>query len=93
MVKQDSGELREIAGIIEAHASEFNTARDEMFQEMATQLTTEDESSAWWGPQAMAFLQNFQAKEPDFENAYNNIVSMAENLTEQAIAWENFENV
>lgn len=92
-VSQNSEELIQDASYIRDMAATFATQYEQLFQEMEANLSAEpNESIAWWGPQAGAFLKNFNSKEEDFKNAYNNIINMATNLEEQARAWDSFEN-
>jgi len=92
-VRQDGDELLAIASDIEAYADEFRNRGREIFDEMSTRLGLDETSNkAWWGPQAELFLNEFKKKETEFTNAYNNIVSMSENLRSQAEAWNTFEN-
>lgn len=91
-VSQDSDALRKDAEYIREMANKFQSQYTKLFDEMTTNLKADvDSSAAWWGPQAQLFLENFNKKEMDFKNAYNNIVNMAENLEEQAQAWDTFE--
>jgi cytochrome c556 len=93
-VSQDSDLLRGDADAIRTYADNFKKQYENLFSEMEANLKAEaDESVAWWGPQAGLFLENFKAKEEDFINAYNNITNMAQNLEEQADAWDAFEGV
>lgn len=93
IVSQNSSTMIAIAQEIESRANEYLARKNEIFDEMRTKLAAEESgTSAWWGPQAALFLENFEKKEQVFENAYKNIVSMANNLEAQARAWENFEN-
>lgn len=92
-VSQDSEALRQDAAYIEDMAMNFQTQYTNLFEEMDKNLSAEaNESVAWWGPQAGLFLSNFNKKQEDFKNAYQNIVNMARNLEEQADAWDSFEN-
>lgn len=91
-VSQDSQALREDASYIEQMASNFQTQYNNLFEEMDNNLSAEaNEAIAWWGPQAGLFLQNFNQKKDEFESAHKNIVNMANNLVEQADAWDRFE--
>ncbi len=92
-VSQDSDALRQDAAYIEEKASNFLNQYTNLFEEMDKNLSAEaNEAIAWWGPQAGVFLANFNKKQDDFKNAYQNIVNMASNLEEQAQAWDSFEN-
>lgn len=92
-VSQDSGKLKQIAEYIDGEAIKFQQTYNALFDEVAKQLTeSQSDASAWWGPQALAFLEAFNAKKTDFENAMKNITSMSQNLSDQANAWEAFEN-
>ena len=91
-VRQDGDALVAIAEEIENAADNFNKAKQAIFDEMDLRLgATEDENKAWWGPLSKVFLDNFNKKEEDFNTAYKNIASMAQNLNEQAEAWSAFE--
>ena len=92
MVYQDSGEMRSIADDIDTKAAQLDKTASEIFEKMEEKLTADEAAgSAWFGPQAQAFLEEFEKKKPDFENASKNIRSESENLKSQAQAWENFE--
>jgi hypothetical protein len=93
-VSQDSEALRKDADDILTFADNFKAQYEELFSEMEANLKADaDESVAWWGPQAGAFLENFKAKKDEFNKAYSNITSMSDNLTSQADAWDAFEQV
>ena len=92
-VSQDSEALRQDANYINEMAETFKSQYEQLFQEMEANLSADaNESIAWWGPQAGLFLNNFNKKKEDFNNAYKNVTSMATNLEEQAQAWDTFEN-
>ena len=92
-VSQDSEALRQDANYINEMAETFKSQYEQLFQEMEANLSADaNESIAWWGPQAGLFLNNFNKKKDDFNNAYKNVTSMATNLEEQAQAWDTFEN-
>ena len=92
-VSQDSDALRKDADYINTSADTFQKQYTDLFQLMSDNLKADaDESAAWWGPQAALFLENFNKKEVDFQTAEKNIRNMAENLSEQADAWDAFEN-
>lgn len=93
-VSQDSGQLKEIASEIQNYANTFKEYTDGITEMMEKQLgETEGAGVSWYGPNAVAFLENYKQKCPnEFAMAYSNIVSLATNLEEQASAWEAFEN-
>lgn len=92
-VSQDSQAMKDLANEISNDANDFLARKNEIFDEMRTKLGAEETNTTiWWGPQAALFLENFEKKEQVFDNAYKNIVSMANNLEAQANAWERFEN-
>ena len=83
----------DMANHINEMAETFKSQYEQLFQEMEANLSADaNESIAWWGPQAGLFLNNFNKKKEDFNNAYKNVTSMATNLEEQAQAWDTFEN-
>lgn len=92
-VSQDSGRLREIATEIEDMANTFKGHTDFITDQLKESIGAEEnEQTCWYGPNAAAFLENYDKKCPaEFELAYNNIISMAGNLESQAESWEKFE--
>lgn len=94
IVSQDSGELRQDAEFISSMGTTFQKQYEELFQEMDANISgAAKDGIAWWGPQAELFLNTFNEKKAVFENAYKNINSMANNLEQQADAWDAFERV
>lgn len=94
VVSQDSRELRLEADYISRMGNVFQKQYEELFQEMESNISeAAKDDIAWWGPQAGLFLKNFNDKKAVFEQAHKNINSMAENLEQQADAWDAFENV
>lgn len=92
-VYQDSGALRDAAGEIHAGATDFSKLYNEVFTEVAKRIQGAEASGvAWWGPQASAFVQEFNTKKDIFATAEKNIRAMADNLEDQAAAWDSFEN-
>lgn len=92
-VSQDSAAMKKVAEDLTREADEYKGLCDQLFTLVGQGLgATDDGQKAWFGPNSAAFLANFKKKEPDFENAHKNIVSLAKNLHEQAEAWANFEN-
>ncbi len=92
-VSQDSEAIREVAEDIKANAKSYKKTYEEIFTLMSEKITeAKAASSAWWGPNAKAFYDEFEKKRIDFENAYKNLSAMASNLEEQANAWDSFEN-
>ena len=99
-VSQDSGKLREIAAEIKEYAEQFlgytgGPGADDGITAVLNKQFGESEGPgvSWYGPNAVTFLSDYNAKCPDeFLAAYNNIISLANNLEEQAAAWETFEN-
>lgn len=91
VVRQDSTALRNIAQTIETTAEEFKHEKEMLFEKMQNEIGNDPGHVAWYGPQAEVFIQNFNAKEQDFVNAYNNMISIANNLREQANSWDRFE--
>ena len=92
-VSQDSGQLREIVEEIRALAAQFKSYTDDITTVLEKQVgESEGAGVSWYGPNAVAFLDNYKQKCPnEFTIAYNNIVSLSNNLEEQANAWETFE--
>ena len=93
-VEQDSGQLREIAAEINDYASRIQQNTKMIVDAMNNRLGAEkSEKLFWYGPNADAFLKDFNNKYPDkFDAAYNNVTSMATNLESQAEQWEAFES-
>ncbi len=92
-VKQDSESLRQDATYISDMADEFKVKYEQLFEVMGRNLSADaNENIAWWGPQAKAFLNQFNTKEDTFKQAYLNICNMADNLVQQADAWDTFED-
>ena len=92
-VSQDSGQLREIVEEIRTLAAQFKSYTDSMTETLEKQIgESEGAGVSWYGPNAVAFLENYKQKCPaEFTTAYDNIVSLPNNLEEQANAWETFE--
>ena len=59
---------------------------------MQNEIGSDAGHTAGYGPQAEEFITSFNAKEEDFTNAYNNMMSIANNLREQANSWDRFEH-
>ena len=90
---QDSGEMKNIAEEIRSNAAAFDRTRAQIFNALDYNIGEAESHNAWYGPQAEAFYQNFKAKEKEFVSAYNNIISIANNLESQAQGWDRFEGV
>lgn len=92
-VEQDSASLRSIAEEIRGYAAKIHSDTGLIEAAMDNRLSeAPGDSFFWYGPKAGQFKTDFQAKYPEkFANAYNNIISMAENLESQAQQWETFE--
>lgn len=92
-VRQDGERLLEIAEEIRANGDSFKSMYQSIFDEMDTRLGAEESGSrAWWGPQATRFNEAFGKKIEEFEKAFTNITEMADNLENQANAWNTFES-
>ena len=93
-VEQDSGALRNIAAEINGYATEIRNCTELINAAMKNRINaSQGDSYFWYGPKAGEFVTDYKNKYPEkFDNAYNNIVSMANNLESQAETWERFES-
>ena len=93
-VSQNSGELRKIASEIANIATTFSQATEALNTIIEKSIGESAGAGVqWYGPNAVAFLDNYKEKCPDeFTTAYNNIMSMSNNVESQAESWEKFES-
>ena len=92
-VEQDSAALRSIAEEIRGYAQAIQQDTNLINNAMNNRLgADQNDNYFWYGPNANAFLTDYNSKYPTkFDNAYSNIISLAENLESQAQQWETFE--
>ena len=93
-VSQDSARLKKLAEAIEGYAATFKASTDTLNEIINKSFKESDGPGVqWYGPNALKTLEEYNDKCPaEFETAYDNIMSMAENLKSQAESWEAFEN-
>ncbi len=91
-IKQDSEALKKIAEEIRDLGRRFNTERDAFFNAVKAEIGEDETHKTWYGPNAKKFIDEFEKAGLEFDKAYANIMSMADNLDEQANAWQSFES-
>jgi hypothetical protein len=90
-IKQDSEALMRIAEDIRDLATGFAQVRDTFFEVVHNQIGEDETHTTWYGPNANKFITEFDKTAEEFNKAYGNIISMANNLESQANAWNAFE--
>ena len=90
-LKQDYGAMYQIADEIQSKAQDYWKLKEELYQEFNSQLGDGD-AAAWGGNRARVLLDKLKKEELTFEEVRSKIEHLADNLNEQARAWDRFEN-
>lgn len=90
-VRQDYSAMYQISEDIQSKAQDYWKLKEELYQEFNSQLGDGD-AAAWSGERARVLLDKLKKEELTFEEVRSKIEHLADNLNEQARAWDRFEN-
>lgn len=90
-VRQDYSAMYQISEDIQSKAQDYWKLKEELYQEFNSQLG-DGEAAAWGGNRARVLLDKLKKEELTFEEVRSKIEHLADNLNEQARAWDRFEN-
>ena len=90
-VRQDYSAMYQISEEMQNKAQDYWKLKEELYQEFTTQLSDGD-TAAWGGNRARVLLDKLKKEELTFEEVRSKIEHLADNLNEQARAWDRFEN-
>lgn len=89
----DTAGMENVAKRIRDDADSFKSMSEKLCETIENEIGESAEHTTWNGPNAGTFATEFKAKIEEFNKAYNNLISCADNISSQASSWNSFESM
>ncbi len=83
--------MESVARRIRNDAESFKSMADNLCETIDREIGEDSGHATWNGPNAGTFAAEFKTKAAEFNKAYNNLISCADNISGQASSWNSFE--